>query len=139
MKIIEIIFLLIFVGCVAIAFIKYYQFEKLYILEYNSKLPENRPVELRAYRETYGITDKEYIKNIPYYLEYKEPNDTWWKSIKMFQDGNKYEKIIIKDKEDLENWKTKFKSLKDVNDFNERQRAVMKLWEQRETDKNCIY
>ena len=143
MKIVEIVFLLAFVGCIIIAFIKYYQFEKQYIFEYNSKLPENRPIELRAYRDTCGITDEEFIKKIPYYLEYKEPNDTWWKSIKMFQKSkdDKYDiqHIVIKDKEDLENWKTKFKSLKDVNDFTERQKIVMKEWEEQEINKNCMY
>ena len=132
-------FLIIFVTCVAVALIQCYQGDKQRTIEYNSKLPENRPVELRAYRDTCGITDEEFIKKIPYHLEYKEPNDTWWKPIRMFQDGNKYERIIIKDKKDLEQWKSRFKTIKDIGAFNDKQEAVMKLWEQREIDKNCIY
>ena len=100
-------------------------------------------IELRAYRDTYGITDENFINTLPYHLEYKAKNDNWWKPIYMFQKSkdDKYgiQRIVIKDHEDLENWKTKFKSLKDVNDFNERQKVVMKEWEERENNKNCMY
>lgn len=132
-------FTVVFITCIIVALIQCYQCEKRHAIEYNTKRPENILVELRAYRDTCGITDKEFIKNIPYYLEYKTKNDKYWKPIRMFQSGNKYERIIIKDKEDLENWKQKFKTLQDVNDFKTTQDELMKLWEEKETDKNCIY
>jgi len=54
---------------------------------------------------------------------------------------NKYSisKIVIKDRKDLENWRQKFKTLQNVNDFKTTQEELMKLWEEKETDKNCIY
>jgi hypothetical protein len=110
-----------------------------------SKRPENILVELRAYKDTYGITNTKFIDDLPYYLEYKTKDDKYWKPIRMFQDlipgANKYSisRIVIKDKEDLENWKQKFKTLQDVNDFKTTQDELMKLWEEKETNKNCIY
>lgn len=110
-----------------------------------SKRPENILVELRAYKDTYGITNTKFIDDLPYYLEYKTKDDKYWKPIRMFQDSNpgtnKYSvsRIVIKDKKDLENWKQKFKTLQDVNDFKTTQEELMKLWEEKETDKNCIY
>jgi len=110
-----------------------------------AKRPENILVELRAYKDTYGITDTNFINDLPYHLEYKAKDDKYWKPIRMFQDlipgTNKYSisRIVIKDKEDLENWKQKFKTLQDVNNFKITQEELMKLWEEKETDKKCIY
>jgi len=136
-------FTMVFITCIVVALIQCYQCEKQHTIEYNAKLPENMKIELRAYRDTYGITDENFINTLPYHLEYKAKNDNWWKPIYMFQKSkdDKYgiQRIVIKDHEDLENWKTKFKSLKDVNDFNERQKVVMKEWEERENNKNCMY
>ena len=112
-----------------------------------SKRPENIPIELRAYKDTFGITDKEFISALPYCLEYKEKNKEYWNSIRMFQETNPLDKndkntlsrIAIKDKEDLEKWKSRFKTLKDIQDFKNKQEVIMKLWEEKETNKNCIY
>ena len=110
-----------------------------------AKKPENILVELRAYKDTYGITNTKFTDDLPYHLEYKSKDDKYWKPIRMFQDlipgTNKYSisKIVIKDRKDLENWKQKFITLQDVNDFKTTQEELMKLWEQKETDKNCIY
>ena len=118
--------------------------KKVQLIAY-TKRPENILVELRAYKDTYGITDTNFTNDLPYHLEYKAKDDKYWKPIRMFQDlipgTNKYSvsQIVIKDKEDLENWKQKFKTLQDVKDFKTTQEELMKLWEEKETDKNCIY
>lgn len=112
-----------------------------------SKRPENIPIELRAYKDTFGITDKEFISTLPYCLEYKSKDDNWWKPIYMFQeinvlnpnDKNILSRIAVKDKEDLEKWKLKFKTLKDIQDFRNKQEVVKKLWDEKEINKNCIY
>ncbi len=138
-------FTIVFATCIIVALIQCYQCEKRHAIEYNAKKPENILVELRAYKDTYGITDTNFTDDLPYHLEYKTKNDKYWKPIRMFQDlipgTNKYSvsQIVIKDKEDLENWKQKFKTLQDVKDFKTTQEELMKLWEEKETDKNCIY
>ena len=138
-------FTIIFIICIIVALIQCYQCEKRHTIEYNTKRPENILVELRAYKDTYGITDTNFTNDLPYHLEYKAKDDKDWKPIRMFQDlipgTNKYSvsRIVIKDKKDLENWKQKFKTLQDVNDFKTTQEELMKLWEEKETDKNCIY
>lgn len=138
-------FTIVFATCIIVALIQCYQCEKQHAIEYNAKRPENILVELRAYKDTYGITDTNFTDDLPYHLEYKTKSDKYWKPIRMFQDlipgTNKYSvsQIVIKDKEDLENWKQKFKTLQDVKDFKTTQEELMKLWKEKETDKNCIY
>ena len=138
-------FTIVFITCIIVALIQCYQCEKQHTIEYNAKRPENILVELRAYKDTYGITDTNFTDGLPYHLEYKTKDNNYWEPIRMFQDlipgTNKYSisKIVIKDKEDLENWKQKFKTLQDVNDFKTTQEELMKLWKEKETDKNCIY
>lgn len=111
------------------------------------EMPENILIELRAYKDTCGITDKEFINTLPYCLEYKEKNKEYWNPLRMFQETNPLDKndkntlsrIAIKDKEDLEKWKSRLKTLKDIQDFKNKQEVIMKLWEEKETNKNCIY
>ncbi len=112
-----------------------------------SKMPENIPIELRAYKDAFGITDKEFVSTLPYCLEYKGKNEEYWKPLRMFQktnpldknDKNTISRIAIKDKEDLEKWKSRLKTLKDIQDFRNKQEVIMKLWEEKEINKNCIY
>ena len=138
-------FTIVFATCIIVALIQCYQCEKQHIIKCNAKKPENILVELRAYKDTYGITNTNFTDDLPYHLEYKTKTDKYWKPIRMFQDlipgTNKYSvsQIVIKDKEDLESWKQKFKTLQDVKDFKTTQEELMKLWEEKETDKNCIY
>ena len=147
MNYIGLIFTIVFATCIIVALIQCYQCEKQHAIEYNAKRPENIPIELRAYKDTFGITDKEFISALPYCLEYKEKNKEYWNSIRMFQETNPLDKndkntlsrIAIKDKEDLEKWKSRLKTLKDIQDFKNKQEVVMKLWEEKETNKNCIY
>ena len=147
MNYIGLTFTIIFVTCIIAALIQCYRCEKQNAIEYNAKRPENILVELRAYKDTFGITDKEFISTLPYCLEYKEKNKEYWEPIRMFQktnplnknDKNTLSRIAIKDKEDLEKWKSRFKTLKDIQDFKNKQEVVMKLWEEKETNKNCIY
>jgi hypothetical protein len=143
MNYIGLTFAIVFITCIVVALIQCYQCEKQHAIEYNAKRPENISVELRAYKDTYGITDENFINTLPYNLEYKAKNDNWWKPIYMFQKSkdDKYgiQRIVIKDHKDLENWKQKFKTLQDINNFKITQEELMKLWEEKETDKNCIY
>ena len=110
-----------------------------------SSLPENIKVELRAHRETYGLTDVDWI---PYNLEYKEVNDDHWYFVTAFQKcKNSYSgedtydiiAININNENELNTWKERLKTLKDIEDFHKKQEDVMKLWKQRQEDKNCIY
>lgn len=143
------IFSIVFVTCIIGVLIQCYQCEKQYAIKCNAKKPENIPIELRAYKDTFGITDKEFISKLPYCLEYKRKNEEYWnwKAIRMFQETNPLDKndkntlsrIAIKDKEDLEKWKSRLKTLKDIQDFENKQEVVMKLWEEKEINKNCIY
>jgi hypothetical protein len=139
------IFSVFFISAIILILYETYKTGKKVQLIAYTKRPENILVELRAYKDTYGITDTDFTDDLPYHLEYKTKADKYWKPIRMFQDlipgTNKYSisKIVIKDKEDLENWKQKFKTLQDVNDFKTTQEELMKLWEEKETDKNCIY
>lgn len=147
MNYIGLTFTIIFVTCIIVALIQCYQYEKQYTIKCNAKKPENISIELRAYKDTFGITDKEFISTLPYCLEYKEKNKEYWEPIRMFQETNPLDKndkntisrIAIKNKEDLEKWKSRFKTLKDIQDFKNKQEVVMKLWEEKETNKNCIY
>jgi len=147
MNYIGLTFTIIFVTCIIGALIQCYQCEKQHTIKCNAKKQENIPIELRAYKDTFGITDKEFISTLPYCLEYKEKNKEYWEPIRMFQETNPLDKndkntisrIAIKDKEDLEKWKSKLKTLKDIQDFKNKQEVVMKLWEEKETNKNCIY
>ena len=138
-------FTIVFITCIIVALIQCYQCEKQHTIEYNAKRPENILVELRAYKDTYGITDTNFTDSLPYHLEYKTKDNNYWEPIRMFQDlipgTNNYSisQIVIKDKKDLENWKQKFKTLQDVNNFKTTQEELMKLWKEKETDKNCIY
>lgn len=139
------IFSVFFMSAIILMLYETYKTDKKAQLVAFAKRPENILVELRAYKDTYGITDTNFTDDLPYHLEYKTKNDKYWKPIRMFQDLipgiNKYSvsQIVIKDKEDLENWKQKFKTLQDINDFETTQDELMKLWEEKETDKNCIY
>lgn len=139
------IFSIFFISIIIFMAYAVYKTEKRDQLIAFAKKPENILVELRAYKDTYGITNTKFTDDLPYHLEYKTKDDKFWKPIRMFQDlipgTNKYSisKIVIKDRKDLENWKQKFITLQDVNDFKTTQEELMKLWEQKETDKNCIY
>jgi len=139
------IFSIVFIFTIIFVVYIVYKNEKKEQLIAFAKKPENILVELRAYKDTYGITDTKFTDNLPYHLEYKTKDDKFWKPIRMFQDlipgTNKYSisKIVIKDRKDLENWRQKFKTLQNVNDFKTTQEELMKLWEEKETDKNCIY
>lgn len=145
MNYLTLIFSVFFVSIIIFMLYATYKTDKKVQLIAFSKRPENILVELRAYKDTYGITNTKFIDDLPYYLEYKTKDDKYWKPIRMFQylipGANKYSisRIVIKDKEDLENWKQKFKTLQDVNDFKTTQDELMKLWEEKETNKNCIY
>ena len=139
------IFSIFFISIIIFMAYAVYKTEKRDQLIAFAKKPENILVELRAYKDTYGITDTNFTDDLPYHLEYKTKDDKYWKPIRMFQDlirgTNKYSisQIVIKDKNDLEKWKQKFKTLQDVNDFKTTQEELMKLWEEKEIDKNCIY
>lgn len=139
------IFSIFFISIIIFMAYAVYKTEKRDQLIAFAKKPENILVELRAYKDTYGITNTKFTDDLPYHLEYKTKDDKFWKPIRMFQDlipgTNKYSisKIVIKDRKDLENWKQKFITLQDVNDFKITQEELMKLWEEKETDKNCIY
>ena len=111
------------------------------------KLPEYIKVELRAHKKTYwwgeGTNDK-----TPYRLEYKRVDDDYWWGLSAFQKcKNKYISstgyailpIEINDQNELNQWKQKFKTLKDINDFKDKQNAVLKTWEQKLEDENCLY
>ena len=139
------IFSIFFISIIIFMAYAVYKTEKRDQLIAFAKKPENILVELRAYKDTYGITNTKFTNDLPYHLEYKTKDDKFWKPIRMFQDlipgTNKYSisKIVIKDRKDLENWKQKFITLQDVNDFKTTQEELMKLWEEKEIDKNCIY
>ena len=138
------IFSIFFISIIIFMAYAVYKTEKRDQLIAFAKKPENILVELRAYKDTYGITNTKFTDDLPYHLEYKTKDDKFWKPIRMFQDlipgTNKYSisKIVIKDRKDLENWKQKFITLQDVNDFKTTQEELMKLWEQKETDKTTI-
>ena len=110
------IFSVFFISAIILMLYETYKTDKKAKLIAFAKRPENILVELRAYKDTYGITDTNFINDLPYHLEYKSKDDKYWKPIRMFQDlttgTNKYSisQIVIKDKEDLENWKQKFKT-----------------------------
>lgn len=140
-------FSIVFITIIIFSLWEVYINDKKDRLDALSKMPENISIELRAYKDTFGITDKEFISKLPYCLEYKEKNKEYWEPIRMFQETNPLDKndkntisrIAIKDKEDLEKWKSRLKTLKDIQDFKNKQEVVMKLWEEKETNKNCIY
>ena len=118
--------------------------------ERRKKLPEYIKVELRAHKEKnycwgWGeiFDDKK-----PYLLEYKRVDDDQWYVLRAFQKcENKYISSIgyailpieINDQNELNQWKQKLKTLKDINDFKDKQKVVLKTLEQKLEDENCLY
>lgn len=117
--------------------------------ERRKKLPEYIKVELRAHKEnSYCWGLGEFEDKTPYRLEYKRVDDDYWWGLSAFQKcKNKYISstgyailpIEINDRNELNQWKQKLKTLKDINDFKDKQKVVLKTWEQKLEDENCLY